>query len=135
MLKNKKFQTNKLFISFVTMLFLATTLLLAREQKFNLTIQSNPTDLDYWWLEKNNFGIESNNFHFQTNWELNTLNTQYIINTFSQKEGTNIYFSESFIKHNFSEETFLKVGKYYRDFSNYLNDELSSGSMLISHNA
>ena len=25
----------------------------------------------------------------------------------------------------------VKFGRYYRDFSSYLNDELSSGSMLI----
>jgi hypothetical protein len=29
----------------------------------------------------------------------------------------------------------IKFGRYYRDFSTYLNDELSSGSMLIGKNA
>ncbi len=42
---------------------------------------------------------------------------------------------ESFIKYNFSKKTFLRIGKYYRDFSSYLNNELSSGHMLISYNA
>ena len=42
---------------------------------------------------------------------------------------------ESYIKYNFSDQTFLRVGQYYRDFSQYLNDDLSSGSMIISKNA
>ena len=39
------------------------------------------------------------------------------------------------MKYDISESIFLRTGKYYRDFSNYLNDNLSSGSMLISNNA
>ena len=29
----------------------------------------------------------------------------------------------------------FEFGRYYRDYSRYLNDELSSGSILISNNA
>ena len=48
---------------------------------------------------------------------------------------TKIYFNESFIKHSLSDNTIFKFGRYYRDFSTYLIDDLSSGSLLISHNA
>ena len=135
MSRNKKFQINKFLEFFVIMLFLANTLLLAQEQKFGLKIQSNPTDLDYWWLEKNNFGIKYNDFHSQGKWKLKTSKTTYIVNIIGQDDEKKIYFNESFIKHNFSDKTFLRIGKYYKDFSKYLNDELSSGHMLISHNA
>mgnify|MGYP001438205518 CR=1 FL=1 len=135
MSRNKKFQINKFLEFFVIMLFLANTLLLAQEQKFGLKIQSNPTDLDYWWLEKNNFGIKYNDFHFQGKWKLKTSKTTYIVNIIGQDDEKKIYFNESFIKHNFSDKTFLRIGKYYKDFSKYINDELSSGHMLISHNA
>ena len=46
-----------------------------------------------------------------------------------------VYFKETFLRYNFSEDTFVRLGKYYRDFSTYLNDSLSSGHMLVSHNA
>ena len=128
MLRNKKFQIDKLFI---TILLLLSGILFAQENKFK--IQYNPDIIDSWWLEKNNFGIEPSNFDFQGSWKLKTLKTTYAINILSQEKS--VYFNESFIKHNFSDKTFLRVGRYYRDFSTYLNDELSSGSMLISNNA
>ena len=131
--KLKIIKINKFLKLFVIILFIASTLLFPQEQKIQFKIQSNPPGLDSWWLEKNNFGKPPTSFDFQGNWELETLKTTYVINILTQKE--NIYFNESFIKHNFSDKVFLRVGRYYRDFSNYLNDELSSGNMLISHNA
>jgi hypothetical protein len=131
--KLKIIRINKFSKLFVILSFIANTLLFAQEQKIELKIQSNPESLDSWWLEKNNFGIEPTNFNFQSSWELKTLKTTYTINILAQEES--VYFNESFIKHNFSDKTFLRVGRYYRDFSHYLNDELSSGHMLISHNA
>ena len=109
------------------------SLIIGQEQKLTFKVGTNPTDLDYWWLEKNNFGVKPADFHFQGEWKFKTSKTDYVINILSQKEKN--YLNESFIKHNFSDKTFLRLGKYYRDFSNYLNDELSSGHMLISHNA
>ena len=64
MLKNKKVQKNKLLLLCGIIFFLWNTLLFSQEQNFNLKIQSNPNDLDYWWLEKNNFGIKYDDFHF-----------------------------------------------------------------------
>ena len=131
--KLKIIRINKFSKLFVILSFIANTLLFAQEQEIELKIQSNPESLDSWWLEKNNFGITPTNFDFQGSWKLKTLKTTYTINILAQKES--VYFNESFIKHNFSDKTFLRVGRYYRDFSHYLNDELSSGHMLISHNA
>ena len=131
--KLKIIRINKFSKLFVILSFIANTLLFAQEQEIELKIQSNLESLDSWWLEKNNFGITPTSFDFQGSWKLKTLKTTYAINILAQKES--VYFNESFIKHNFSDKTFLRVGRYYRDFSHYLNDELSSGHMLISHNA
>ena len=121
---------------FLILLFLlANTILVAQEQKLTFKIQSNPTDSDYWWLEKNNFGIKPANFDFRGNWELKTSKTTYAINILAQDDSEKIYLNESFIKYNFSDKTFIRMGRYYRDFSKYLNDNISSGHMLISHNA
>jgi len=135
MLKNKKVQKNKLLLLCGIIFFLWNTLLFSQEQNFNLKIQSNPNDLDYWWLEKNNFGIKYDDFHFEGKWNFQTSKTIYTINIVGQDSQEKIYFKESFIKHNFSDKTFLRIGRYYKDFSNYINDELSSGHMIISHNA
>ena len=121
----------KHYYKFLILLF-SFNLIIGQEQKLTFKVGTNPTDLDYWWLEKNNFGVKPADFHFQGEWKFKTSKTDYLINILSQKEKN--YLNESFIKHNFSDKTFLRLGKYYRDFSNYLNDELSSGHMLISHN-
>ena len=131
--KLKIIKINKFLKLFVIFSLIANTLLFPQEQEIKLKIQSNPDILDSWWLEKNNFGRTPSSFDFQGSWELKTLKTTYAINILAQEE--NFYFNESFIKYNFSDKTFLRIGQYYRDFSNYLNDELSSGHILISHNA
>ena len=42
---------------------------------------------------------------------------------------------ESYLKFNIRDNSYFRAGRYYRDYSRYLNDELSSGSILISNNA
>ena len=130
MLRNKKFQIDKLFI---TILVLISGILSAQENKSEFKIQHNPDIIDSWWLEKNNFGIQPAKFDFGSKWKLKKDDFTYSINILFQEDQN--YIGESFIKYNFSKKTFLRIGKYYRDFSSYLNDELSSGHMLISHNA
>ena len=130
MLRNKKLQIDKLF---VTILVLISGILSAQENKSKFKIQYNPDIIDSWWLEKNNFGIQPTKFDFGSTWKLKKDDFTYSINILFQEDQN--YIGESFIKYNFSKKTFLRIGKYYRDFSSYLNDELSSGHMLISHNA
>ena len=129
MLINKKFQINNLFI---IILVLISTIISAQESESKFKIQYNPDITDSWWLEKiilvfslqtlilEQTGIKKDDF-------------TYSINILFQEDQN--YIGESFIKYNFSKKTFLRIGKYYRDFSSYLNDELSSGHMLVSHNA
>ena len=130
MLKNKKLQIDKLF---VTILVLISGILSAQENKSKFKIQYNPDIIDSWWLEKNNFGIQPTKFDFGSTWRLKKNDFTYSINILFQEDQN--YIGESFIKYNFSKKTFLRIGRYYRDFSSYFNDELSSGHMLISHNA
>lgn len=113
-------------------------LLHSQEKDITLTFQKNPIDTNYLWLEKNNFGQEISEFGFDSHIKFKKSKTTYVVNLFSDFKNNNlekIHINESFIKHDISENTFFRFGRYYRDFSTYLNDELSSGSMLISHNA
>ena len=69
MLRSKKFQINNFLKIFAIVFFITNTLLLSQEKNYSLKIQSNPINSDYWWLEKNNFGIKSQNIHFQVKWK------------------------------------------------------------------
>ncbi len=67
MLRNKKFQIDKLLI---TILLLLSGILSAQENKNKFQIQYNPDIINSWWLEKNNFGVKPKKFDFQATWEL-----------------------------------------------------------------
>lgn len=106
----------------------------AQENNYRFDFYKNPENT-YWWIEKNNFGKypKENLIDFSFNYFGD--NSQYILNLSNALSKKNqIRFGESYFKHNFK-NSFFKAGRYYRDFSLYLNDELSSGSVLISHNA
>ena len=133
MLNRKKFQINKSPYYFLLLLLFFNSLLLSQEKKIHFEVLSNPDIRDSWWLEKNNFGIKPNGIDFRLKWNTERQKIKYTFDVISQKDGS--YLRESFIKYSFSDKTVLRTGKYYRDFSNYLNDELSSGHMLISKNS
>ena len=114
---------------------LLSSLSIAQDYKLMLKIQNNHTDSGYWWLEKNNFGIKSNGLTLQTSFELKKIKSEYLVNIIGEEASNKLYINESFIKYNFSDKTFLRAGQYYRDFSTYLSDDISSGSLLVSHNA
>ena len=120
--------------TFFYLIILSLSNIQGQDYQILLKSEFKPSEQGYWWLDKNNSGIKNSNFHLSSMLELNTLKTQYVL-TLITSDKKELDFKESFIKHNFSDETFLRLGKYYRDFSTYLNDDLSSGSMLISHNA
>jgi len=126
-----------LFKKIIIIILCAINIVLCQEGTYKFDILSNPNNNNnYWWLTRNNEGKYVDNHSINFDWTLNNESTNYKItlsNSFSKNQA--IALGESFIKHHFSDNLFLRVGKYYRDFSVYLNDNLSSGSMLISNNA
>tara|TARA_B100001250_G_scaffold329494_1_gene294183 strand:+ start:803 stop:2038 length:1236 start_codon:yes stop_codon:yes gene_type:complete len=101
------------------------------QSKSNL--EFNPNFSNQWWSQYNNYGHESSKINFRYNGEYQKNKTEYHFSFLASKDRISI--SESFIKSPLFNNTYLKAGRYYRDFSLYLNDELSSGSMLVSNNA
>lgn len=107
-------------------------------QNFSNSIElgTSPVDKGLWWTKYNNFGFGDLTNYQKTKIKVNKSKFQYQLNIFSNLfESNNIFFNESYFKFLFNENTYLRLGRYYRDFSDYLNDELSSGSILISNNA
>ena len=133
----KKNNLRKYF--FVTLILISiSSRIIAQDKSWSLALKAHPINSNYFWLEKNNFGRKVSDFNFDSHFQFKKSRITYMVNIFSDTSHNkieSIYLNESFIKYELSNETFLRAGKYYRDFSKYLNDELSSGSMLISHNA
>ena len=127
-----RFKKNN-FYQFCILLLILFSELYAQdfENHYRLKLKSDLSD--YWWSTYNNYGQENSktNFNYSGNYKKN--NTQYYFSFFISKDRISI--GESFLKYKISDKTYIKAGRYYRDFSNYLNNSLSSGSILISHNA
>ena len=122
----------------IFLFFIFSSQLLASNKELNIKIQNNPIESSFFWLEKNNFGRNINKLNFSVDLAINKGRIEYFTSIYSGLNDVNqknIYINEIYVKYDISESIFLRTGKYYRDFSNYLNDNLSSGSMLISNNA
>jgi hypothetical protein len=127
---------NNIFKKFIIIILCTTNIIISQEHTYKLEILSNSNNNDYWWLTRNNKGMYIDNHNINFDWSFKGASTNYKItlsNSFSDNGNFNL--GESFIRHSFSDKLFLRMGKYYRDFSLYLNDDLSSGSMLVSNNA
>ena len=92
MLRNKKFQIDKLFI---IILLLISGILSAQENKTKFKIQYSPDIIDSWWLEKNNFGIQPTKFDFGSTWRLKKNNFTYSINILFQEDKNYICMSDN----------------------------------------
>lgn len=128
---------NHSFIPYL-IIILSLNFLSAQNQELDFVISKNPINESYWWLEKNNFGRTSSSYDLHTQFKLENKKTVYqadIYYDLDKQSDRGFFINETFIKYQFSNDIFLRFGRYYRDFSVYLNDELSSGSMLISNNA
>jgi hypothetical protein len=92
----------------------------------------NGQDLE-WWSKYNKNGLSYKNSSISLFYTKKF--TKYDFTFSSYFSDDNLIIGESFIKFDLPFNSNIKLGKYYRDFSHYLNDSLSSGSMLISKNA
>ena len=85
------------------------------------------------WERHNNNGINFSRITLSDigTSEKNNLNYKISIH-FSEN---NFILGETFLTKNFKKNYSIKIGRFYKDFSKYNSEELSSGSMLISRNA
>ena len=118
---------------YILLLVILFTDLYSQDFANNYNLELNPNFSNQWWSQYNNYGQKPSKINFRYNGKYQKNNTNYYFLVLASEDRVNI--SESFIKTQLFNNTYLKIGRYYRDFSLYLNDNLSSGSMLISNNA
>lgn len=118
----------KLYIIF----FILTSILLSKEDK-KISIEIYNNNQTEWWSKFNNNGLNFNQSNIILSYHNTIKNYELLINAHISNETTIV--GESFATIPIKGISKIKFGRYYRDFSTYLNDELSSGSMLIGTNA
>ena len=107
------------------------TIVPAGNKKISINIYNY--DKPEWWSNYNSNGLNFTQSNISLSYKNIFDNYELFINTHASNE--KIIFAESYISFSIKKLYKIKFGRYYRDFSTYLNDELSSGSMLIGVNA
>jgi hypothetical protein len=96
-------------------------------------ININQEKNDSWFSKFNNNGLNIVSTNLEINYnEVTNSKVKYQIKLNIISGST--FLNESFINYNYKKNHNLKIGRYFRDFSLYLDDNLSSGSLLISQN-
>tara|TARA_B100000212_G_scaffold60901_2_gene41214 strand:- start:624 stop:1823 length:1200 start_codon:yes stop_codon:yes gene_type:complete len=98
-----------------------------------ISFKVNNSSQNSWWSKSNNNGLNPDDSYLSI--EINKQFYNFDLTLTSYLNDKKFILGESFINFSIKENYNLKIGRYYRDFSTYLNDDISSGSMLISKNA
>ena len=121
---------------FTLSFFLMNVSLFSQELNHEIKFFANIINKGSWWYENNNYGKNISENEMNYIYHKEDLKTTYhaeISNAYTSNE--KFSFGQTYIKHAINDNTFIRLGKYYRDFSLYLNDSLTTGSMLVSKNA
>ena len=124
------FNLKKLLQTKFLLFFILTSQTVCQTYSLKVDLKSIPKN-NSWFLNTNSFGIENDKLDSELFFLMNYNKFELQINSILNQNK----FLESYFKYNFSTTTNIKLGKYYKDYSRYLNNELSSGHMLISNNA
>ena len=128
-----QFKNNNIFKYHILLLILLFAKLHSQEFNNQYSIVLTPKISNQWWSQYNNYGQKPSEVFF--NYETSYKNKKLNLNLRFSASKDKIYISESFIQSKLFNTTYLKAGRYYKDFSSYLNESLSSGSLLVSKNA
>jgi hypothetical protein len=115
------------------LLIISLTKLSAQEVNSQYSLVLTPYINNQWWSKYNNYGQEPSKIYLNYMNNYKKKKNELSMNIFASRD--KVYVGESFLQSKLFDNTYLKAGKYYKDFSSYLNENLSSGSLLISNNA
>jgi|TARA_B110000438_G_C15805444_1_gene647092 hypothetical protein len=124
---------NSIFKHPIFILIILSLKLHSQDINNQYNLQLTPDLSNQWWSKYNNYGQEPSETYFHYNTSYKYKNVNFNVNIFASKD--KIYIGESFVQSKLFNNTYIKAGKYYKDFSSYLNESLSSGSLLVSNNA
>ena len=127
------FKYNSISKYYFLLLIISITKLSAQEINSQYSLVLTPHINNQWWSKYNNYGQEPSTIYLNYINNYKKKKNELSINIFASRD--KVYVGESFLQSKLFSSTYIKFGKYYRDFSTYLNDDLSSGSMLVSKNA
>ena len=99
----------------------------------NLDFEFNSSESTNWWDIYNNEGLLPSDIKLEYTFNHSHKNIESNLSLFYNDN--EFFLGESFSKIFLNDSVYFKIGKYFRDFSQYLNDDLSSGHMLISKNS
>jgi hypothetical protein len=118
----------KLYLAFL----LFVSIILPNDNK-KISISIYDYDKPEWWSKFNNNGLNFTQSNISLSYKNIFDNYDILLNTHLSNE--KLIVGESYISFYPSDLYKIKFGRYYKDFSSYLNNQLSSGSMLIGTNA
>jgi hypothetical protein len=127
------FKYNSISKYYFLLLIISITKLSAQVINSQYSLVLTPHINNQWWSKYNNYGQEPSTIYLNYINNYKKKKNELSINIFASRD--KVYVGESFLQSKLFSSTYIKFGKYYRDFSTYLNDDLSSGSMLVSKNA
>ena len=128
-----RFKNNSILKYRILLLIMLFAKLHSQDFNNQFNFELTPNISNQWWSQYNNYGQELSEIQFNYKTSYSHKNVNFSLKVFASKD--KIYIGESFYKSKLFKNTHVKAGKYYKDFSSYLNEALSSGSLLISNNA
>tara|TARA_B100001057_G_scaffold45658_1_gene40757 strand:- start:1951 stop:3174 length:1224 start_codon:yes stop_codon:yes gene_type:complete len=87
----------------------------------------------YWWAQNGVKGIDHSKKNIYGSLSIKKDKIHFKLSSHIFDDNINVH--ETFLKYKINNTSFIRIGKYYRDYSSYLNNDLSSGHLLVSHNA
>jgi len=128
-----RFKNNSILKYCIILLIILFTKIYSQDFQNQYNLLLKPDLSNQWWSQYNNYGQKPSQIKFNYSGTYITKKVNYNFRVFASKD--KIYIGESFLQSKLFNNTYLKAGKYYKDFSSYLNENLSFGSLLISNNA
>ena len=115
--------------------FLFFSLLLSSDHDYKISLGSFSSNSDQWWQKNNSYGasLEGNLLNFS--YKKNTDKLSFGINSLFSDSKKRVFFKEVYFNYTVKNGLIVKSGRFNRQFSKYLNDSITSGSILLSNNA
>ncbi len=118
----------------VLTLFFSISFLVSQENTSRSIIGNIPFDssINFWSIYNNEgYNLFDDKLSYKNDLSGKSVTLKVHLNNYKNT----LYLEETYLLFKINNDLSLKVGRYYRDFSKYLDDDLSSGSLLISRNA